>query len=183
MVHREARRSGLTLVEILVALTVTTVVVATGRVVAEQLAETNRTTSRMIELHLGESGQIDELRRMLRLAVAPLDSVSAFEGEVGSMAFGTRCTVPRGWDEDCRCDLRIERSPHGYHLVRECTVSLPPDTLVTDSTGLSLLYLVDPRRGGQWLREWGRSNTPPVAIGIVRMARRDTTIVRVGYRG
>lgn len=183
MLYREPRRTGLTLIEVLVALVVTGAVVLTGRGIADQLAQSSRMTTTAIDARLTEISKAHELRRMFRLAAAPLDSTSAFNGGLDRVVFTTRCTVPRGWDEPCRCLVYVERTRQPVALQRNCSGSSTTDTLAEDATGITLHYLIDATRGGQWLKDWGRSSNLPTAIGVVRFTHADTLIVRIGPRG
>lgn len=183
MARADSGPGGLTLIEVLVALVVTAAVVLTGRAIADQLASSSRTTSSVIDARLIEMSRAAELRRTFRLVATPIDTTMVFEGGVDHMTLESRCTVARGWDEPCRCRLRVERVGLPVALVRTCSAARMHDTLVVDSSGITLRYLVDAGRGGQWLAEWGKSNTPPIAIGVVRTASRDTLIVRIGTRG
>lgn len=183
MSHPEPRRAGLTLIEVLVALVVTAIVVLTGRVIADQLSLSSRATTGALDARLAELEREHELRRSARLVSASLDTLSSFDGGRDRMEFSTRCTVPRGWDEPCRCRFDVQRTNQPVALVRACSAGFAPDTLLLDASGISLRYLVDAGSGGRWLEDWGRSSSPPIAIGIVRVDRGDTLIVRIGPRG
>jgi prepilin-type N-terminal cleavage/methylation domain-containing protein len=177
------RRRGLTLIEVLIALVVTSVVVLTGRQVAEQVAGAARTNLAAVDARLATISEEEELRRSLRLARAPLDSSGAFDGGLDRMEWSSRCTVTRGWDEPCRCTLRVAKGVDSSYALRSCDSRIGSDTLLRDGRGIAMLFLADAVNGGRWYRVWGRASSVPFAVGFVRFGVGDTVIVRVGTRG
>jgi prepilin-type N-terminal cleavage/methylation domain-containing protein len=179
----DGARRGLTLVEVMVALLVTSVVALIGRGVVLQLSATSGSAVRAVDVQLLTRSRDEDLHRMFRFASAPRDSTTSFEGSASEVVLTTRCRVPRGWDESCRCSLQVVALADGIGLKKSCAHSAVADTVVTDSVGLALRYLATVQNGGGWLREWGRSVSVPYAVGVIRIGAADTIIVRVGGRG
>jgi prepilin-type N-terminal cleavage/methylation domain-containing protein len=183
MQPHNGRRRGLTLLEVMIALLVTGLVVVSARGIAEQLSISARANVALIDTRLATVSREGELRRGFLLARESSDSALAFDGSLDRITWSTMCTVPRGWDETCRCNVRVAQQQDGHAFVRQCDTDGVDETLLTDSVGFAILYLADPTNGGKWYRQWGRSVSTPFAIGVVRFGVRDTLIVRVGSRG
>ena len=177
-------RSGITLLEVMVALVVIGATVAVARVIAEQIVSAGQAARRSLDGRLLARARDGELRRVFALASAPVDSVAVFDGAIDDVALTTRCVDPRGFEGTCRCRLSVAaKLLADVVFERRCDAGVQPDTLVADSVGLTLLYLVDVSGGGRWIREWRKTNSLPLAIGIVRHGAADTLIVRIGERG
>jgi prepilin-type N-terminal cleavage/methylation domain-containing protein len=180
---RNTRRTGLTLIEVLIALVITATVVLIGRSGLEQLMSVSTTSRQAVETRLAARATADELRRTFRLASAPVDSADSFEGAARELILSTRCHNVRGWDEACRCSLQIVPLAQGAAVRRSCSSRMTADTLISDTESITFRYLISVRNGGEWLDAWGRSLSVPYAVGIVRRAARDTIILRVRNRG
>jgi prepilin-type N-terminal cleavage/methylation domain-containing protein len=176
-------RRGVTLIEILVSLLITAVITMTGRALIEQLASIADASRRALDTHLDTAARENELRRMFRLASAPADAASEFDGIVNEVELSTRCTSVRGFDTSCRCRVGVVAPDGTSALVRRCTTAAALDTLLIDSLGMSVIYLADAANGGRWIAAWSRSTHLPRAVGIVRRAAGDTLILRIGERG
>jgi hypothetical protein len=177
-------RLGITLLEVLVALVVIGVTVGAARAIAEQIASSGRAATRTLDRRLLVRARENELRRTFALASAPVDSTGVFDGAINDAVLTTRCVDARGFEGLCRCRLRIDGTgASDVVLERLCDALAQPDTLITDSVSLTMLYLVDAANGGRWMREWRRTNSLPRAIGIIRAGSSDTLIVRIGERG
>ena len=177
-------RLGITLLEVMVALVVISVTIAVARSIAEQIASAGQAATRSLDRRLHEIAQSDALRGTLAFASAPTDSMSLFDGALNDATLTTRCTDARGIEGVCRCGIRIPDTDAGVAVLeRWCDASAMPDTLVADSVGLSILYLVNLANGARWITEWRQTNGLPSAIGIVRHGVGDTVIVRIGERG
>lgn len=175
---------GITLLEVLVALVVLGVSVASARAIAEQIAGAGRASARVVDARLRERARAEELRRTFALAAAPRDSSEVFDGLVNDASFSTRCADTRGLDVSCRCRVFAQTADAGRAVVaRACTAGTMPDTLVSDSLGLRMIYLVDAANGGRWISEWRKTNSLPRAVGFIRYGRGDTLIARIGERG
>lgn len=182
--RRPRSRNGITLLEVLVALVVIGVTVAVARVIADQIVGAAQVARHSLDERLLARARDGELRRVFALASAPVDSLAVFDGAIDDVALTTRCVDTRGFEGTCRCRLSVaSHMLTDAVLERRCDAGVQPDTLVADSVGLTLLYLVDVSGGGRWIREWRKTNSLPQAIGVVRHGALDTLIVRIGERG
>ncbi len=181
---RNGSRTGLTLLEVLVSLVVIGVALASARAIADQIAGAGRASSMALTLHLNTLARAEELRRVFALAIAPRDSTEVFDGDINDAALSTRCFDARGFEGACRCHVAVRHDDgRGSVVERSCDSGLRPDTLVADSLGVRLIYLVDAVGGGRWISEWRRTNSLPRAIGVIRNSLSDTLVVRIGERG
>lgn len=173
-------RAGFTIVEVLVALAIAATVVATARMLLEELAadgealliETMETDSRA-----NAERSLREL--VLRLEVGTSET-RRFAGDEEAARFTSWCEVPRGWLERCTITLAIDRRGREPALV----AALSTGEVLVLRRGFSaarLRYLGDAARGGAWFRSWGESITAPLAIGVILDA--DTLLLRIGERG
>jgi prepilin-type N-terminal cleavage/methylation domain-containing protein len=167
------RRSGFTIIELMVALALSAIVLLAGRALTEQVSEIGAT----IALNAAVADSVRARARSLRAFVRDIDLGSDstnFSGDSRTAKFVSSCT--------------------GSDIVRaRCAVTLTIDSVVTvtDSSGSVVLlrdtapgvfrYLADAHDGGHWYRSWGPGALTPLAIGIV--VRSDTTVLRIGDRG
>lgn len=175
------RRNGFTLIELIVAMTISGVVLLGARALWESL-----------------TGSVDRLRaqsvieqrnanseRLLRSLVGRLevgtDQAHEFSGEPLRATFTTWCNVPAGWLERCDADLAVEAdSGTTLRLVARLSTGEVIVLRRGFETG-ALRYLNDPLAGGVWFRVWSHGITAPLAIGVITGG--DTTILRIGARG
>jgi prepilin-type N-terminal cleavage/methylation domain-containing protein len=180
------RRNGFTLVEVLVALTLSAVVVLLAhRVFAAVLDGTRQV--RAAREHLDREANA---RRWLvdafgSLAVGPVGG--SFEGEPGRVTFGAWLPTETGGFTPERVDL----SGRGARLVARLGAS---DSLVlADSVpSVAFDYLLEPGASERWVGEWVSPVSAPVAVRV-RIARRqvdatapatvDTLLLLIGPRG
>ena len=186
---RKRTRRGFTLLEVIVAIAVGSLVVLGARAMLVVVADGGEATRKAAR----EADQAANAERVLRRLVADLEVGTAesarFAGAPSEARFSTWCPAAGGWIERCRATLAIETDADGVGLV--ATLSA-----VDGSTGdrlelrsglddAQLLYLSDAALGGRWFRVWGEGITAPLAIGLVTdsAGRADTTILRIGERG
>jgi prepilin-type N-terminal cleavage/methylation domain-containing protein len=178
---RRSRRRGFTLIELMVAITLSGIVLLGARGLWESL-----------------SGSVDRLRaqatadasdmngdRLLQSLVGRLevgtDQSHEFAGDERHTTFTTWCDVPAGWQERCTANLAIE--PDSNAALRLVTRLSTGETITLKrgfETG-ALRYLNDPVGRGVWFHVWGHGITAPLAIGVITDG--DTAIVRIGERG
>jgi len=159
MGHDGARRAGFTLVEVLVALTIGSVVV----LVAHQLfAAVAREGKSLTEARV-TLDRASNARRWLTAAFLSLDGgtqgASGFEGRADHVAFGAWLLTPDGWFE--RRDVSL-----GLSTGRLLATAPPNQTLalMDNVQDLALDYLLEPGLDARWVREWVSPVSAPLAI-------------------
>jgi prepilin-type N-terminal cleavage/methylation domain-containing protein len=166
------RPAGFTILELMVAVTLSALVLLAGRSMIEQVARGAETIG--VDAAIADSARMRAryLRTIIR-SIEPDTSVNFVAGSQEAR-FATWCTGEERVTEQCVVTLTVDS------LVR---ITEPSRALVVsrDSVQGELRYLGDARSGGTWYRSWGPGNTLPLAIGIV--FRTDTTVLRIGDRG
>lgn len=176
------RRSAFTLVELMVAITLSGIVLLGARALWESLAGS---TDRLRARASADAG-VANGERLLRSLVGRLevgtDGAQEFAGDEREARFTTWCDMPAGWQERCNAMLGIEPDSNGQSL--RLVAHLSTGEVITLQRGFArgaLRYLNDPIGGGVWFRIWGHGITAPLAIGVITDG--DTAIVRIGERG
>jgi prepilin-type N-terminal cleavage/methylation domain-containing protein len=175
------RRSGFTLIELIVAITISGIVLLGARALWESLAQSvDRLRGQATVAERRANGE-----RLLRSLVGRLevgtDQSHEFAGDARHASFTTWCDMPAGWQERCAVDLAIE--PDSANTLR-LVARLSTGEVIALQRGFrtgALRYLNDPIGGGIWFRIWGHGITAPLAIGVITDG--DTAIVRIGERG
>jgi prepilin-type N-terminal cleavage/methylation domain-containing protein len=178
---RRRPSGGFTLIELVVAITLSGVVLLGARALWESLAiSVDRLRTQATADARDANGE-----RLLRSLVGRLeigtDQSHEFAGDEQHVRFTTWCDMPAGWQE--RCDAAIGIEPDSAAELR-LVARLSTGEVITLQRGFSagvLRYLNDPAGGGVWFRIWGHGITAPLAIGVITDG--DTTIVRIGERG
>ena len=179
----QSNSSGFTLVEVLVALAVGSVVVLGAHGVFQTLIDhTDRTVATAMTADEDANGErlLRSLIGRIHMAGPGMFSVVGNEREV---RFGTWCDTPSGWQERCNAVITVRPAepPNAGVLI---TAILSPTDTVPLKTGMlvaRLRYLEDASNGGRWNSAWQRRPDLPLAIGIVTNV--DTLLVRIGERG
>lgn len=165
-------RAGFTILELMVAVTLSALVLLAGRSIIEQVAGAGETIG--IDAAIADSARTraQYLRTIIR-SIEP-DTSMKFVGDSRDARFAAWCAGEEQVREQCVVTLTIDS------LV---TLAEPTRALVVarDRAPGTLRYLGDSRNGGTWYRSWGPGNILPLAIGIV--FRTDTTVFRIGDRG
>jgi prepilin-type N-terminal cleavage/methylation domain-containing protein len=173
-----ARRHGFTLIEVVVALGISTLVILAGRMLLENLGD----AADRIERAARDADEDANGERLLRALVGQVDvgfQGATFAGDEQSAQFTSWCQSPRGWREHCRITLSVDEANGTPALM----TTLPENdrvVLYRAAHILRLRYLVDPSAGGTWFIRWGEGLLAPRAIGII--ADSDTLIIRIGDR-
>ncbi len=178
---RRPERRGVILIEMLVALAVTGIV----------LASVSQT---LIAVDVAARAAIDESHRADKAANGPRtlrelasqlepssDSSRQFSGNEAHAVFQTWCRVPGGWSERCLVELSIGSDEGRVALFATTTpgLTLP---LVSGARSVELRYLdVSGGDGQRWLRAWGAGILAPFALGVIIDG--DTAVIRIGERG
>lgn len=173
-------KTGFTLLEVIVAITISAIVVLTARVVVEQI-ETSAIAVRKFQVDRSRTTLADWTLRSLVGQIDVSDAATAtFVGTDRYISFTTWCLNPAGWEEVCRARLRIIASPGGAVLTADAG-ALSNLQLDTFAGSAQFRYLLDASNGGHWLTRWAAGPTTPLAIGIVGVG--DTLVLRIGSRG
>lgn len=172
-------RGGFTLLEVMVAITISAVLLLGARALVEQVGASAESIS-------GTAAEVDReanAERLLRALVGRAEQPREgheFAGTPRGVRFSTWCDVPAGWQERCSVSLGLLRAGGSNVLALE----LPGGEIVPVRRGFAegrILYLRDPGEGGLWLREWSSSVAAPMALGVEMDG--DTVILRLGERG
>ncbi len=184
---RDAGRVGLrergafTLVEVLVALTVSAVVLLGARALLESVADG---TERIVSSSDAAAREVNDERTMRQLVwtveVAGPDTL-LFEGSRTSARFATWCATADGWLARCTAEMILSATGDSSVALQVATSAGDELRLTYPSRRGALLYLERPDHGGRWVPAWPARIVPPLAIGVVLDT--DTVIVRVGERG
>jgi prepilin-type N-terminal cleavage/methylation domain-containing protein len=174
------RWRGFTLIEVLVALTIGSLIVLCARALTDGLFLEARGISTSSQETDASANAERYLRRIVGQLVLRKDIGATFRGGESSVEFSSRCDSARGWTELCRVRLTAEQDQNTPVLVMR---SSSPAQLVLEraSRVITLRYLTDPSAGGTWISQWGEGLSAPVAIGVI--VDTDTLIIRIGERG
>lgn len=154
-----ASRAGFTLVEILVALTIGSLVV----LLAHELFSAVAGQGRALTEARAVLDRSVNARRWLDATFFSLDvgteGASGFEGRADRATFSAWPVTPDGWFE--RRMVSLERGEGG--LVARVTPGTP--ILLLDSVrDVSFDYLLEPGAEARWVREWVSPVSAPVAV-------------------
>ena len=170
------RRSGLTLLEVVVALTITAFVLLGARAVVDGIAAIARADDAEDRGHLAA---MNGRRLLLELGLdarAGIDPSATFGGDDASATWDTWCRVPRGWKERCRATVSLARDSVGAALILETSIDRDATLALVRLDGTPVVaYLDDARFGGRWVPAWGPSTARPVALGV--LSQTDTLIL------
>jgi prepilin-type N-terminal cleavage/methylation domain-containing protein len=175
------RRRGFTLIELIVAITLSGIVLLGARALWESLAG----SVDRLRTQAAADARVANGERLLRSLVGRLevgtDQSREFAGDEQRAQFTTWCDMPAGWQERCSAQLAIEPdSGNTSQLVARLSTG-EVISLRRGFTAGKLRYLNDPIGRGVWFRIWGHGITAPLAIGVITDG--DTAIVRIGERG
>lgn len=174
---RRADRAGFTLIEMLVAMTVASVVVTGAYRLLSVLITTEASITRERVANDSEMNAEVLLTDLFARAEAGTTGTEPFVGTPEEAAFDTWCDGAGGWLERCRATLRIDRADGDPTIVvlldmRETARIRPTGFLRT------LVYEERSRSSAAWATGWGRSLVLPAAIGIV--SDLDTLVYSIG---
>jgi prepilin-type N-terminal cleavage/methylation domain-containing protein len=177
---RRAGDAGFTLLEVIVALSLSALVLLGARMMlgrmadgADAIAISSANTDRA-------ANEAALLRTLMGQVELPPDSTGGLQGDGRGARMSTWCEVPAGWQERCTATLGLLRVDHEQRLVLE----LPGQELHVIRRGIAhgqLIYLVSAASGGEWTDHWTSRVEVPLGIGIVLDS--DTLLLRIGERG
>ncbi len=191
---------GFTLIEVVVAVTLSGIVLLGARQLIVQMADSaSVVTANAVQLDAEANAE-----RLLRSFVARLEvgtpEAHDFSGTERETRFTSWCDVAAGWQERRDVRIAIDSVMSDSVGVLALTVrtqsmtqsrddfSIMPSDLRIIRKGFargSLRYLNSPGSGGTWFVGWGRGITAPLALGVILDygSRADTLILRIGERG
>jgi prepilin-type N-terminal cleavage/methylation domain-containing protein len=177
---RMPRRSGFTLIEVVLAVGLSALVLVSARLLIERLGESAADIAFAARAADREANGERLLRSLVGNIEVGTDDGRTFGGDRHEARFTTWCATPAGWQERCVVRLSTEEAGGAYALVAH----LPGErltTLRTSSRPIELRYLSSARDGGTWLAGWDDGLAAPRAIGLV--VDSDIVVVRIGDRG
>lgn len=177
---RTTDRRGLTLVELMVALAIGSMVLLSARLLAGSVADGAVLVAAAGDAAERAATPERTLRGWLRRVEVGTDSLTTFAGAARGAAFTSWCDVPGGWQERCRVTLLLDRWREEPALIGTTSTGSLIVLPLADAAA-TLLYLQDARLGGQWVRMWGTSLSAPLAV-LVAMPG-DSLLLRIGERG
>ena len=173
-------RGGFTLVEVMVAIAISAMVVAAGRLLLGELGDDAERIAVATAATDGAANADWFLHSLVGQIEVGSTASETFSGTDHEARFTSWCLVPQGWQERCTVTLTVG----GDDSVRTLEAMLSTGehvVLRTQPPPLVLRYLTNAAAGGTWHRSWDPAIQAPLAIGIVTQA--DTTILRIGDRG
>jgi len=177
------RTNGFTLIEIMVALVVGSIVLVTAQATLSALSDREQA----LEPVAVAADRVANGRQELRALVGNIEvgtiGTTAFAGDAQHARFSSWCDTPSGWQE--RCDVDLSYDTAADHATLVAHIGAQPIVLLAGFERGAFRYLQSAATGGEWLDEWGGGVTAPLGIGaVLRYPRRtDTLILRIGPRG
>jgi prepilin-type N-terminal cleavage/methylation domain-containing protein len=148
-----SRARGFTLIEVLVALTITgLVVIAAHRIftgVADGASSLSTTRERL--------DRTTNARRWLKATFLSL--VPPFDGQVDRVTFSAWQQVSGGWFEQRSIELRQQANQF-------VAAGRPPLILADSVASVTFDYLLEPGADTKWVREWISPVSAPLAIRV-----------------
>jgi prepilin-type N-terminal cleavage/methylation domain-containing protein len=176
---RRALRAGFTLIEMLVALLLTSMVALLSHQLLAGVVDATVTLRRAAAPPDGVVLGREWLLEGCRTLEVGTPGAHGFEGTAQSARFDARTLGPTGW---------VERRPVTLDIGREGITfrsSAVRATVVDSVGGAALDYLVDGAGDGGWVNGWSSPVSAPLAIRIrwIRAGIADTLLCPIGARG
>ncbi|HMA22898.1 MAG TPA: prepilin-type N-terminal cleavage/methylation domain-containing protein [Gemmatimonadaceae bacterium] len=171
-------RRGLTLLEMLVALSISGLAILGGVMLLDQVDDSD---ARIVDDSMRDATAANGdrlLRRLLVDARSTTDTVDRFRGDEGNASYLTRCDTPSGWSEPCRARLSVDSIGDSSAVVVETDRGERFEVRRVAGLG-SLRYLGHGSDSDSaWVRRWTTSIELPAAIALIVWP--DTTIWPLG---
>ena len=171
-------RPGVTLLELVVALAISSFAILGGVVLLDQLTDSSKRIAQD-SVHDATAGNGDRLlRRFLIDAQATTDTARRFRGDEHNAKYLSLCDTPSGWPERCRVILSIDSLPDTSAVIVE--TDRGDRFEVRRMLGVATFRFLDlaGQRDSLWVRQWETSIAPPGAIAVVVGV--DTTVFPLG---
>jgi prepilin-type N-terminal cleavage/methylation domain-containing protein len=166
-------RGGMTLVEVMIALIIVSIVLLLGRALLLAAGDAGPVILRGATSTDRQANGARMLRELIGSIEVTPGSTEEFDGTATEAYFTSWCDVPRGWKE--RCSVALEAGPNIVASID----SGPPFILRKAHADAEFRYL----SGGPvetWVKTWDKGISAPVAVGV--LIGRDTLVLRVGNR-
>ena len=169
-------RRGMTIIELMAALSIAGLLLLGGRSLLDQLARAQKTLGRSARATDELSNATRTLYALARRADVRPDSASRFIGDSTNASFRTWCERTGGWLEPCGLTVLIDVGPDSSSLVGQLSTGGVLILARWPGAG-TLRYLDVSGQREQWVSQWGRSIVPPAALALVVPG--DTIVVPV----
>jgi len=159
-VHHD-RAGGFTLLEVLVALTVSGIVVLLAHAIFTAVTDAGR----QVQAARTALDRESNARRWMQAAFLSLDvgsdsAAGPFEGRPDRVRFGAWLETPGGWFERQKLELRADR---GEFVARRDDTQI----ILADSVAdVAFDYLLEPGENTKWVREWISPVSAPLAVRV-----------------
>jgi prepilin-type N-terminal cleavage/methylation domain-containing protein len=174
---RVRSRRGVTLLELLIALTISGLAILGCVMLLDQLNDSHERIGRehVADATAGNGDRL--LRRLLVDARTTTDTAERFRGDEHNASYLTLCDTPAGWPEACRVTLSVDSLRDSSVIVAE--TSGDDRFEVRRIPGAATFRYLDlSSRDSSWVRQWATSIALPGAIGLV--VGNDTTVLPLG---
>ncbi|HET7188379.1 MAG TPA: prepilin-type N-terminal cleavage/methylation domain-containing protein [Gemmatimonadaceae bacterium] len=182
---RTRRRTGFTLLEVMVALVVGAVVILGARALLDGLSLHSERVRSLARSADAEANAEHVLRSVVLRGGLASDSAARFDGTPEQARFASWCDMAGGWQEQCEVKLVSEPHDDGISVVADLGEAGRLE-VARHLDATTFRYLASASDGGHWVERWERAITPPLAIGLITKAtpeaRPDTMILRLGER-
>jgi prepilin-type N-terminal cleavage/methylation domain-containing protein len=175
---RRADRSGFTLVEVLVALSLGATVLLGARTLLEALGDH---TARAADLARAADGDAnaEHAARSIAARLRLADPAPAVEGGAREARFASWCETPHNWLEPCAVRLVVEADGERVCVVMELSTG-ERIVLRRGVAAAELRYLASAEAGGVWWARWPATLAVPLGVAVI--SDRDTMLLRIGER-
>ena len=178
--HPDAGRGGFTLIEVVVALSLSAMLLLGARALFEQLGGHAEAMVEAATASDRDANADAVVRARVGAAEASPEPARPFDGTADGVRFHSWCESAAGWMERCRVTLGFIHAGETLVLAM-ATDDGDPVAIQRGFRAGRLIYLRDAGDGGAWVRGWSSTVQPPLAIGVVIDG--DTAILRIGERG
>lgn len=174
-------RSGMTLIELLVALSIAALVLSGATLLWLRVATLEAAIVQRATTSQAAAGG-ERLVRRLALAAQDLeDGGTRFLGQPTAFSLDSRCPSKFGWMEPCRVVVALTQSTDS--LSARVSVAMESRQLEFDLSlgpAPSFHYLTSASTSAQWTQHWAPGLAAPIAVALVRS--RDTLYFRLGMQ-
>ncbi|HEX5180130.1 MAG TPA: prepilin-type N-terminal cleavage/methylation domain-containing protein [Gemmatimonadaceae bacterium] len=177
------RANGFTLMEVVVALLIGSIVLVAAHAMLSALSDRERALAAAAVVADGRANGKETLRALVGNIEVGTPGTGSVAGDNRQVHFSSWCDVPYGWQE--RCEVALSFDSAAGHEALVANIGARPVVLVRGFEHGSFQYLQSAAGGGRWLEQWGAGVTAPLAIGAVLRYHEgtDTLILRIGPRG